>query len=443
VPPDPPADTLTRIRARGHIGIRLGLGRMRALLGRLGDPQQRLHGVLIGGTNGKGSVAAMTTAMLAAAGYSTGSSPSPHLHSYRERVTIDGRPCAPEDLEALLTEVLAASVPGEDAFGPATEFELMTAAAYLWSARQDVDVMVMEVGLGGRLDASNTWDAEVVAVTNVGLDHQEYLGDTIVSVAAEKAAIIKRGARAVTGAQGQALETVAGRADEVGVPLDVRAQLPVIAADRAGVLLEHPRLGGLRLPLLGRHQAANAAVALGVVEALGASGVAQVSDDAIRAGFAATNWPGRLELLEYDGLVVLVDGAHNPDGMAALADTLDELAPSLPDGRLTLLLGVMRDKEVDRMLSALAGPARLRDARCFATGVPETERTLPAAALAGRWEAVSGVEACPVDDADEALERALASAAREDGVLVVAGSLYLVGHLRARLVSGAISDTDA
>ena len=134
--------------------------------------------MLIGGTNGKGSVAAMVASMLDAAGLSTSQSPSPHLPSYRERVTVDGRPIAAADLDALLEEVLRASAPGEAAHGPATEFELFTAAAFLWSARRGVDVVVMEVGLGGRLDATNTWAADVAAITNVGLDHQAYLGDT-------------------------------------------------------------------------------------------------------------------------------------------------------------------------------------------------------------------------------------------------------------------------
>ncbi|MGD8683182.1 MAG: Mur ligase family protein, partial [Chloroflexota bacterium] len=246
-----PADALTRIRARGHIGIRLGLERMQVLLARLGDPQRQLRGVLIGGTNGKGSVAAMVASMLAAAGYSTGQSPSPHLHSYRERVTIDGRPIESGDLELLLEEVLAASELAQDELGPATEFELMTAAAYLWSARQAVDVMVMEVGLGGRLDASNTWPAEVAAITNVGLDHQEYLGDSLTAVAGEKAAIIKPGSRAVTGAKGVALEVIRSRARSVSATLTVCPPLPVRSMTLAGVALEHPRLGELPLALLG------------------------------------------------------------------------------------------------------------------------------------------------------------------------------------------------
>ena len=437
------ADALTRIRARGHIGIRLGLGRMQALLDQLGDPQRSLRGVLVAGTNGKGSVAAMVTAVLAQAGHSTAGSPSPHLHSYRERVTIDGRPIGAAELDALLEEVLAASEPGEDEFGPATEFELLTAAAYLQAAREAVEVMVMEVGLGGRLDASNTWDPDVAAVTHVGLDHQEFLGDTIESVAAEKAAIIKPGCRAVTGTEGEALGVIRARATEVGASLTECAPLPVESMSRDGLLLRHDRLGSLRLPLLGMHQAANAAVALGILEALVEADVAVVPEDAIRDGFADVRWPGRLELLEHEGTAVILDGAHNPDGMAVLAHTVDVLRGSLPAGAATLLLGVMRDKEVGDMLTALAASPILQTSRCIATVVPDTDRALPADELAARWSALAGGAAEAEPDADAALDRALTYAQEAGGPLVIAGSLYLVGHLRARLVPGTIKDTDA
>jgi dihydrofolate synthase/folylpolyglutamate synthase len=438
-----PADALTRIRARGHIGIRLGLARMHALLTQLGEPQRQLRGVLIGGTNGKGSVAAMVASMLAATGYTTGQSPSPHLHSYRERVTIDGRPISAADLDALLEEVLRAGEPGREEFGPATEFELLTAAAYLCSARRAVDVMVMEVGLGGRLDASNTWDADVAAITQVGLDHQEFLGDSLSSVADEKAAIIKSGSHAVTGATGEALAVIQRRAAAASVPLTVCVPLTVRAMDRHGLLLGHERLGELWLPLLGRHQAANASVALGVIDALASAGVADVPDAAVRRGLETTRWPGRLELLDYAGLTIVVDGAHNPDGTAVLAATIDELSATLPRGTATLLAGVMRDKEVKEMLKGLASSDVLRGSRFIAAGVPETERTLPAADLAKLWSAEAGTPAVAIDDADAALDEALASARRESGLLVIAGSLYLVGHLRSRLVAGTIEDPRA
>ena len=430
-----PADALTRIRARGPIGIRLGLERMRALLAELGDPQRALRGVLVGGTNGKGSVAAMVASVLQAAGRSTAQSPSPHLSSYRERILVDGRPIAASDLDDLLEEVLLASAPAEPEHGPATEFELLTAAAWLWAARRGVDVLVMEVGLGGRLDASNTWSADVAAITGVGLDHQEYLGDSVESVATEKAAIIKPGCRAVTGASGAALAVIEARAREVGAPLTVCPPLTVMNMDLSGITLQEPRLGRLQVPLLGRHQAANAAVALGVVAALAEAGVADVPDAAVVAGLARTRWPGRMEVLQHDGLTVLLDGAHNPDGAAALASAVDELAPHLPPGPVTMLLAVMADKAVAEILAALAAAAPLREARCLATRVPDSDRSLPASDTAAAWAAATGrASADAIDDADEALQRACELAETAGGPLVITGSLYLVGHMRARLV---------
>lgn len=430
-----PADALTRIRARGPIGIRLGLERMRALLAELGDPQRALRGVLVGGTNGKGSVAAMVASVLQAAGRSTAQSPSPHLSSYRERILVDGRPIAASDLDDLLEEVLLASAPAEPEHGPATEFELLTAAAWLWAARRGVDVLVMEVGLGGRLDASNTWSADVAAITGVGLDHQEYLGDSVESVATEKAAIIKPGCRAVTGASGAALAVIEARAREVGAPLTVCPPLTVMNMDLSGITLQEPRLGRLQVPLLGRHQAANAAVALGVVAALAKAGVADVPDAAVVAGLARTRWPGRMEVLQHDGLTVLLDGAHNPDGAAALASAVDELAPHLPPGPVTMLLAVMADKAVAEILAALATAAPLREACCLATRVPDSDRSLPASDTAAAWAAATGrASADAIDDADEALQRACELAETAGGPLVITGSLYLVGHMRARLM---------
>jgi dihydrofolate synthase/folylpolyglutamate synthase len=438
-----PADVLTRLRARGHIGVRLGLERMRSLLAELGDPQLALRGALVAGTNGKGSTVAMAASMLASAGYSTATSPSPHLSSYRERIMVDGQPIAAADLDELLEEVVRAGEAGEADHGPATEFELLTAAAYLEAARRGVDVMVMEVGLGGRLDATNAWAADVAAITGVGLDHRQYLGDTVAAIAREKAAIIKAGCRAVTGAEGDALEVIASRAREVGAPLRVCVPLSVERMDGAGLTLQHPRLGRVHLPLPGRHQAHNAAVALGIVDACEEAGVVDVPDAARLAGLERVRWPGRLELVDHEGTTVLLDGAHNPDGAIALARAVDELAPFLPAGRMTLLLGIMADKAVADVLEALAGSRVMRAGRVVTTAVPDTERTLSAGDLAAAWVSVVGsqVEAAS-ESADAALARALEIAVVERGPLVVSGSLYLVGHVRARLVGDPDAPAD-
>ncbi len=507
-------DAVAALSARGRFGIHLGLGRTRALLRALGDPQAGIRGALIAGTNGKGSVQALVSAMLRAAGYRVGQAPKPHLVEYRERIVVDGVPIEPDDMAALVARILAIADRLPRRLGPPTEFEVVTAAAFAWFAERGVDVAVVEVGLGGRLDATNAWDGGVAAVTNVAMDHAELLGGTIPRIAREKAAILKRGDLGVTGADGEALEVVRRRARRLGVPLAETAPLPVLGMDRHGVLVDVPGLGEVRIGLLGRHQAANAAVALGVVAALERAGIAQVPAAARREGLASARWPGRLELIELRGVGqpgtdraggagrpgdegpaidpgrpgdegpaidlglaidpgrpvdLVLDGAHNPAGVRALVEALDELRPSLAPGPVTLLLAIMRDKDVPGMVGHLASSSALRDARVVATQV--TARGLEAGDLAAAWRMAragsagqagssdSAGQAGAADSSDsagwagssdsaghpgpvdvirapeEALDHAIGQALAAGGPLVVAGSLYLVGAVRGMLQS--------
>ena len=428
-------EAVRALTERGRFGIRLGLARTRALLRSLGDPQLQLRGALVGGTNGKGSVLALAGAALQAAGVRAGTTPKPHLISYRERLQIDGEPIDPVTFTRLVPEVLAAADGVERRHGPPTEFELLTAMLFRWFAEERVDVAVVEVGLGGRLDATHAWDGGVAAITNVALDHMAWLGDTIPAIAREKAAIIERGDHALTGASGHALEVIRRRARRVGAPLVEVTAPALLGWDRDGLDVDLPRLGQTRISLRGRHQAENAGVAHALLDALAAAGIAQVPEEARRRAYRSATWPGRLELLEVGGREVLLDGAHNPAGAAALATALDDLRPFLLGGAepepppLTLVHASMADKDVDGIVAALASAAALRDARIVATQVPG-ERAMPAAEVARRWHAVAGqarVEAIP--DVGQALDAALADA---PGTIVVAGSLYLVGEARRR-----------
>lgn len=440
---------VARLQARGRFGIRLGLGRTRALLRRLGNPERAVRGALIGGTNGKGSAQALIGDALRAAGLAVGQTPKPHLVDYRERVIVDGEPISRAAFADLVEEVLDAADELAPRLGPPTEFEVLTCAAFLQFARAEVDVAVVEVGLGGRLDATNAWQGGISAITNVALDHTEHLGPTVESIAREKAQIIKRGdMAALTGASGPARAIIERRARRIGVPLRVVAPLPVRSMDRRGIELELPTGEALAVGLLGRHQAANAAVALAVIEELNAAGMADVSFDAVREAFAAARWPGRLELLALgpDGRAeatwpapvtpqsgrpdVLIDGAHNPAGTAALGEALDELRPLLSVGRAVLLVGVLRDKDVTGMLAPLRSARTLSGALVIATNVPHTPRSLAAAELAAAW----GAPARPIDDAAAALAAAADAALAADGPLVICGSLYLVGHMRRLLL---------
>ncbi len=437
-------EALRALQERGRFGIRLGLGRTRALLRALGDPQLALRGALIGGTNGKGSVLALAGSALRAGGFRVAETPKPHLVSYRERLQLDGRPIDPGSFGRVVGEVLDAAgrLPRRDA---PTEFELLTAVAFRWFAEVGVDLALVEVGLGGRLDATHAWDGGVAAITNVDLDHTDRLGDTVAQIAGEKAAIIERGDVAVTGAGGDGLRVIRRRAHRLGVPLTEVGPPSLVGWDRDGIVVNLPRLGETRIGLRGRHQAVNAAVADAVLDALTTAGIADVPDEARRRGYADARWPGRLELIETSrGMVdgrpadVLLDGAHNPAGAVALARALEDLRPMLSGGEdapepppLTLILAMMSDKDVAGVLAALASSPAARAARVICTQV-DAPRALPAARLANGWSAVAPrSRTSVVVPVAAALDRALAEA---PGPIVVAGSLYLVGAVRAILV---------
>ena len=416
---------------RGRFGVRLGLGRTRALLRALGDPQLAVRGALVAGTNGKGSVLALAASAIRAAGLRAGETPKPHLTTYRERLQIGGRPVDPATFARLVNDAIAAADRIPRRLGDPTEFELLTAVVFAWFAEERVDLALVEVGLGGRLDATHAWDGGVAAITNVDLDHTERLGPTIAHIAREKAAIIERGDRAVTGATGEAREIVRRRAARLGVPLRIVEPPPIRTIDADGLVVDLPRLDGTRIGLLGRHQAANVAVADAILDALGDAAIADVPDDARRRGYADARWPGRLELLVVDGRHVLLDGAHNPAGATVLAQAVDDLRPHLGDGRLTLITAAMADKDVAGIADALGRAEALRGARVITTAI-DTPRALPAGRLASIWLNRLGraatVESEP--DVEAALDRALAG---PPGPLVVAGSLYLVGAVRGML----------
>ncbi len=428
---------LQALQSRGRFGIHLGLSRTNALLEALDHPERSFRGALIAGTNGKGSVLALVTATLAAAGYRVGHTPKPHLVTYRERLQIGGVPIDADAFARLASRVLPLADRVARRHGDPTEFELLTAMTFLWFAESSIDLAVVEVGLGGRLDATHAWDGGVAVITNVTLDHMDRLGSTVEAIAHEKAAIVMRGDLAVTGAWGTALDVVERRCRSVAAPLTVTPPAPLLGLDRDGIEVELGRLGRTRVGLRGSHQAANAAVADATLDALEAAGIASVPDDARRIGYAAVQWPGRMELIEVPGRPgrpgrppesgpgrppesdpgrppesgrreVLLDGAHNPAGAAALARGLDEVAPFLGEGRPTLVLAIMADKDFSGVIAALSGSTYLRDARVICTA-PSGGRALPAVVLAARWQELAGRAAEAVDDPAAAINAALAS----------------------------------
>jgi dihydrofolate synthase/folylpolyglutamate synthase len=431
---------------RGRFGISLGLERVERLMAEVGHPERGLRGALVGGTNGKGSVVAMVRSVLNAAGLRVGTMPKPHLVSYRERIAIDGRSVAPDAFAAAIARVLPAIDRVASEVGPPTEFEALTAAAIGELAARRVDLAVVEVGMGGRLDATNVLNLGVAAITNVQRDHERYLGRTLTAIGGEKAAIIKPGNLAVTGATGRGLRPILDRCAELHAPLRrvgtrqaYRTTLRRAGWDGIVVDAGTPAgtLGELRIGLLGGHQAQNAAVALAVLDALRDDGERRghhlpIDEAAIRRGMRDVRWPGRLELIDSGALGwgrVLLDGAHNPDGATALAAALGELGLRRP----ALVLGAMRGKRVHAVLRALAP----LDPRPVFTRVDDPGALAPASLLrAWRRVAPNGDPGTIAADPADAMGRAAELRGGDDPV-VVAGSLYLVGAVRGMITGEA------
>ncbi len=388
------------------LAVRFGLERMERALDALGRPERAYPVLHVGGTNGKGSTCAMAAAALAAAGHRVGLYTSPHLVSFNERIQVDGARIEDAALGAVLDEIRRAC-PWHDAGGEAdrlTYFEFATLAGLLHLAHARVSVAVVEVGLGGRFDATNAVASRVAAVARIGLDHTQLLGDTVEQIAFEKAGIFKAGVPAVVHAKQPpgALETLRAEALRKGAPF------VVAEPDYPGAVA-----------LAGPHQRGNAGLAAAALRELSRAGV-PVPDEAIARGIAGARWPGRLE----DVAGVLLDGAHNPDGAAALAAALRALHPGRP---VELVFGVLSDKDLAGMLSALS--ASVRRVHVVA---PATPRARPAAEVRSLALAL-GLDADVHGSVAEALGCARSAAA--DGALVcVAGSLYLVGEARALLV---------
>ncbi|MEW6770306.1 MAG: folylpolyglutamate synthase/dihydrofolate synthase family protein [Bacillota bacterium] len=409
-------------------GIKPGLERITALLGRLGNPERRFPAAHVGGTNGKGSVCAFLTAVLAAAGYKTGTFTSPHLHSYTERFRINGAAIEPVRLAGLIAAVRPALETLRAGGVVPTEFEIHTALAFLFFAREAVDVAVVEVGLGGRYDATNVVSPEVVVITNVTVDHTDYLGESLEQIAGEKAGIIKPGVPVVTGAEGAALAVIERECAARGAPLfvlgrDFRPE--VRKSDLAGQELDVRGWWGkyrdLRIRLLGQHQLYNAACAVAAARLLAERGW-RLGEAAVREGLAAVTWPGRLEVLQENPPVIL-DGAHNTAGAVALREALQDYFPGRP---LVLVIGMLADKERAEAAAVLCPLARA------------VVVTRPPGSRAGDWRVLAALARRYVPAVDEiedvaaAVERALVLARPEDAV-VVTGSLYLIAEVRAFL----------
>lgn len=426
------ADPVARLYSLDQFGIKLGLSNVRALCEAMGSPERAYRTVIIAGTNGKGSVTAMLGRTLTAAGYRTATYTSPHLIHLEERYRIDGQSAD----SALLREVLGTVLETADRCRASgvlavlpTFFEIATVTGFELFRRAGVDVTVLEVGLGGRFDATNVTHPIAGAITSIALDHERYLGSTEASIAFEKAGVIKPGMPVVIGPLShEADEVIQSVCRERDAPC-VRALSGVessVALGKDGttcLTLSTPvrSYGDVRLALRGLHQTENAIVTVRLAELIDAGGFA-IPGEAIVTGLSDAVWPGRLQLVPLpQGGAVLLDGAHNPAGARALARYLGQVYPE----RLPIVFGVMRDKDARAMLSELAGAAS-----AFVFTQPSFPRGMPAQELLEVAHSMGVTLPCHVE---LDTRRAIAHALDRQGTVCVAGSLFLLGEVLENL----------
>ena len=403
-----------------RFGIKLGLDTVRELLAHIGNPHEAFPAIHVTGTNGKGSVCAFLDSIFRAAGYRVGLYTSPHLVRFNERIRVDGMMIADEDVARLYDEVKphGTAMAAESDTKQATFFEVTTAMAFRHFAESRVDVAVVEVGMGGRLDATNVVRPDATVVTRIGLEHTEHLGRTIERIAREKAGILKPGVPMVTVDQ-PAVPVLGARAEELRCPMtvvgrDVRYSRSSYDVEGQDLLLEDGLSLAVRIPLLGAFQPENAAVAFAT--ALAVRDKWRLSKTSIAKGLRTTKWPGRFQVVRREPLVV-VDGAHNAPAAAALGESLRE---SFPGRKITFIVGILNDKDLDgiaRHLGPLAG-------RVIATRT-NTPRAYEPEDLKKAFEPYAAVETVP--NVKDAVTTTVRGSPAGD-VIVVTGSIYTVGE---------------
>lgn len=420
-------ESIKFLRDLTTFGFNFGLGRIEELLNRLDSPHLKLKVIHVGGTNGKGSTATMIASILQAAGFKVGIFTSPHLHSYCERYKINGAEISQERIAELLTRMrpLLVNMVG-GGFEHPTEFEVSTALGFLYFWEEEVDFLVLEVGLGGAIDSTNVVMPLVSVITNVAMDHMDYLGNTTTEIATIKSGIIKSGVPAVTAAEDPAALAVIREAaqkngsalTEVGRDLTWRINLSTVEGQEFDAFTPVGAYQGLRIRLVGQHQVLNACTALAAIEALGSSGFS-INEQAIREGLADASWPARLEMVSSDPRVLL-DGAHNLHGSLTLRKTLTDV---FSYRKLFLVFGMLGDKEREKVAAELAP---------LATAVVVTKPNSP---RAGDWEKIADEvrkyvnEVYLIENIGEAVKKGMELAGAED-LVCVTGSLYMVAEAR-------------
>ena len=396
-----------------------GLERISALCKALGDPQKKLKFIHIAGTNGKGSTSAMLDSILREAGYRTGLFTSPYIRTFNERMRVDGENISDREL-AEITEYVR---PFADYMtDKPTEFELISAIAFEYFSRNNCDVVVLEAGMGGRLDSTNVIDSALLSIiTGIALDHTAFLGDTVEKIAAEKAGIIKCGCPVLFGGEDEAAERVIReRAAEMNAPFSRvdRSSLTIHSQTLDGTVFDFGRYKNMQIRMLGSYQPRNAATVLSAIDILKERGFS-IPDSAVSRGLEKTRWQARFEVISNDPLVIF-DGAHNPEGIAAAVESIRHY---FGDKRVYVLTGVLRDKDYNIIATDIAKVA----SRAF-TLTPENPRALSAEDYAEVLKE-KGVEATPYSDIESALSAAREAAKRDGVPLICMGSLYLYSSI--------------
>lgn len=400
-------------------GGKPGLERIRTLMNGLGNVQNKLKFVHLAGTNGKGSTSCMLSNILMQAGYKTGLFVSPFIIRFNERMQINGQHIPDEKLAEIVERV---SKVADTMEAPLTEFELITATAFVWFAEEQCDIVVLETGLGGRLDATNLIEThECAVITNIGIDHTDYLGNTLAEIAYEKACIMKGNRPVVAYASDrEALDVIVSYAVSHNNPISVTNfdAIEPVSADLRGQSFRYEGKE-YTIRLLGAHQQRNAALVLETVKVLQQLGW-NITDDCVVAGMAAAQWPARFELLHEDP-IVFVDGAHNMQGVESLQKAV---ADYLDGRRVICLTGVLADKDWQQMMKVLCSFAT-----DFITVTPDSPRALTNVQLAD-WLQEAGYHARAAESVVEGVNMALARAKEIDGVVVACGSLYMASEIR-------------
>ncbi|MFS0822522.1 bifunctional folylpolyglutamate synthase/dihydrofolate synthase [Bacillus sp. 1P02SD] len=427
-------EALSWIHGRLRLGMKPGLSRMEWMMERLDHPQEKIKAIHVAGTNGKGSTVSYIRNMLQEAGYKIGTFTSPYIETFNERISVNGKPISDDEIVSLLQVIqpLAEELEGTELGGP-TEFEVITAMAlYYFGEASNIDFVIMEVGLGGRLDSTNVINPLISIITSIGFDHMNILGDTIEEIAGEKAGIIKRNVPVITAVEQQeAIEVISAKAKEKNSPLYQLGQDFFILGHQSNngesftVKTQNKTFQNLHISMKGAHQVRNASLAVLAVHMLQDTGAVQIEERQLVTGLEKTKWVGRFEEISKNPLVIL-DGAHNPEGVNSLVNTIEA---HLRGKDIHIIFSALSDKKLDTMIGQLEKIAKTLTFTSF--DYPRAATTIELYENSSAGESIK-----TVDNWQEAVEAGVERVSSvENAALIITGSLYFISEVRRFLLN--------